>query len=53
MPCTMPPMIWPSTSGGFTIVPQSFTAKYLSSVTCPVSGSTSTIGMWHACDTIG
>ena len=41
-PCTVAPWTWPSTSAGFTIRPQSWTTKYLSTTTCPVLVSTTT-----------
>ena len=35
MPCAAPPAIWPSTSAGLTMRPQSSTATYLSRLTRP------------------
>ncbi len=42
MPCTIPPCIWPASSLGFTITPQSATAVKRSMRLAPVSGSIST-----------
>ena len=47
MPWATPPWIWPSTTVGFTIVPQSCWTTYFSNVTSPVSTSTSTIAAWQ------
>ena len=43
MPCTVPPAIWPSTTFGLIIGPQSSLTMYRRSVTCPVSTSTSQV----------
>jgi hypothetical protein len=45
-PDAMPPCCWPSTSSGLSTVPQSSTATCRTSVTLPVSRSTSTTAMW-------
>ncbi len=43
MPCTVPPAIWPSTTFGLIIFPQSSLTMYRRISTSPVTGSTSTV----------
>jgi hypothetical protein len=46
MPCAIPPRIWPSTTAGLMSAPQSSAATYRSTLTMPVSTSTSTMAQW-------
>ena len=50
MPCTTPPAIWPSTTVGLIITPQSSLTTNRVSVTAPVRGSISHVHTWHEFD---
>ena len=48
MPIQAPPVIWPWTSAGLTMRPTSYADRIESTVTMPVSVSTSTSATVHA-----
>ena len=48
MPCTTPPAVWPSTTFGLIMTPQSSEITYRRILTMPVSWSTSTVTAWQA-----
>src|SRR3954471_23015055 len=50
MPCTTPPAIWPSTTLGLIMVPQSSPTMYRRIRTWPVTVSTSHVHTWAAFD---